>query len=59
LRKGRRDRRASARASRIDVSLGQRDGSLVLSISAGSREDNGTQITAQLPLEASLPTPAG
>jgi hypothetical protein len=31
----------------------------VLSISAGSREDNGTQITAQLPLEASLPTPTG
>ena len=78
-----------SRASRIDVSLEQRDGSLVLSIGddgvggadAGrgsglmglsdriealggsihveSRSGEGTQITAELPVELGLPRPAG
>jgi signal transduction histidine kinase len=78
-----------SRASRIDVSLQQREGSLVLSIgddgvggadpgrgsglvgltdrvealggsiSVHSREGNGTQITAELPLGLELPQPAG
>jgi GAF domain-containing protein len=78
-----------SRASRIDVSLEQRDRSLVLSvrddgvggadatrgsglvgltdrvealggsISVHSREESGTQITAELPLELEAPLPAG